>query len=302
MVEPQTTTPHPADTRPTGAGELSRVDAMPGEPDLGVLDEHLERLNRLASMGAVTGMIAHEFNNILTPILSYAQMALEDPANQELSVKALQRTMAGAERAAKIAEAILNFVREEPAATRPSHCDVGAVVAESVSCLARRTTDVGGRLAIRVPGGLRAAIDGARLQQVLVNLILNARAAMGDRERDMEIAATESPRPPETPAGAADSRRCSTWNDVRQVTHPGPWIVLTVRDRGPGMSPAQLDGLFTTFRSGSDPRVHRGTGLGMTVCRRLIEGAGGWLVVESTQGFGTTVYVVLPSYRRAITS
>jgi signal transduction histidine kinase len=264
---------------------------------MGVLDEHLERLNRLASMGAVTGMIAHEFNNILTPILSYAQMALEDPGNRELSVKALQRTMAGAERAAKIADAILNFVRDDSSSSRPTHCDVATVVADSVSCLARKTTEAGGRMTIRVPCGMKAAIEETRLQQVLVNLILNARAAMGDREKDLQIAATECPGPPKTPAGAADSRRCSTWNDVRQITHPGPWVVLTVRDRGPGMSAEQLEGLFTTFRSGSDPRIHRGTGLGMTVSRRLVEGAGGWLVVESALGDGTTVYIVLPAHK-----
>ncbi|HMN40523.1 MAG TPA: HAMP domain-containing sensor histidine kinase [Phycisphaerales bacterium] len=295
MVESQTDSHRSPSARPERREPDAGPDHTPAAPDLRVLDLHLERLNRLASMGAVTGMIAHEFNNILTPIMSYAQMALEEPENRELSVKALRRTMAGAERAAKIADAILNFVREDSGPIRPSHCKVAAVVAESAACLAGRTTDVGGRLTIRVPDGMEAAIEGARLQQVLVNLILNARAAMGDRERDMEIAATECPLPPNSPAGAADSRRCSSWNQAEHPTLRGPWIVITVRDRGPGMGAEQLDALFTPFRSGSDPAFHRGTGLGMTVSRRLIEAAGGWLVVESEQGRGTTVYIVLPA-------
>ncbi len=280
--------------RATG-GRAAIPAASPTGPDLGQLEHHLERLNRLASMGAVTGMIAHEFNNILTPILSYAQMALEDPGNAALSTKALERTVAGAERAAKIAEAILNFVRDDASTAPASHCNVRRVVEESSACLARRSTDEGGRLAINVPASLTAAIDGVRLQQVLVNLLLNARAAMGERELDMSIEAVELAEAPLSPPNAADSRKCSTWNAQPSSQLAGAWIGIRVKDRGPGMSATQLASLFTPFCSNSDPAHHRGTGLGMTVSRRLVEGAGGWLVVESARGVGTTVHIIVPA-------
>jgi C4-dicarboxylate-specific signal transduction histidine kinase len=258
------------------------------------IDVHLERLNRLACMGAVTGMIAHEFNNILTPILSYAQMALEEPGNSALSAKALERTVAGAERAARIADAILSFVREQVVSTSET-CEVGVVVAESLSCLARRTTEEGGRASVRVPAGLRAAMDGIRLQQVLVNLLLNARAAMGDREGDLTIEAEEMAGAPETPVGAADSRAGSSWNTESAGRVDAGAVVIRLRDRGPGMSAERLAGLFTPFRTDSNAKFHRGTGLGMTVCSRLLQDAGGWMFVESSVGVGTTVSIVVPA-------
>ncbi len=286
---------------------LAQLEATRSELD--AVNAQIERLNRLATMGTIAGMIAHEFNNILTPMLSYAQMAAASPNDLALAQKAVQRTVSGSERAARIAEAILNFVRsEDSAAGNPDvfHVEhassalianVGTVVSDSLSCVAHAPEREGLALSVTVPESLAGAIQPIALQQVLVNLILNAQCAMGNSRGRLEIVGERLDRAPSTAQGAADSRMLdepsarSTWN-TRVAA--GSWIRLIVRDSGPGIPPDRLARLFTPFRSHHAPGERRGTGLGMVIARRLIHGAGGWITVESALGRGTTVAVLIP--------
>jgi signal transduction histidine kinase len=280
------------------------------QQELDALYSQLERLNRLASIGTIAGMIAHEFNNILTPMLSYSQMALAAPEDRELTRKALSRTLAGSERAAKVADAILSFVRDEEghksgdmfhveqAAGSPAH--IASVVRDSLICLARDSAHETVDGAIQVPDSLFASIQPIALQQVLVNLILNARNAMEPKGGLLEISAFEWLEAPPTPRGGVDSRNSdsgvrSTWNAERASSHhTGPWICVVIRDSGRGMTSERLAHMFRPFDT-APLGEHRGTGLGMVIAKRLVERAGGWLIVESRQGQGTTIQIVLPS-------
>lgn len=280
--------------------------------ELHALYAQLERLNRLASIGTIAGMIAHEFNNILTPIMSYSQMAAAAPNDRALTQKALARTLAGSERAAKIADAILSFVRDERDEgggendlfhvehESAQSANVATVVRDALSCLGKESVQDGMGSTVRVPEDLTVAIHPIALQQVLVNLILNARNATAAQGGSIELSAVRVSHEPQTPTGAADSRRApcpalvrSTWNTSANSAGAS-WVCITVQDTGCGMSPDQIARMFTPFDSRALGN-HRGTGLGMVITKRLIERANGWLIIESESGRGTATTIVLPS-------
>jgi signal transduction histidine kinase len=189
--------------------EIERLQARVRE-----LERDIERQHRLATLGTIAGLIAHEFNNILTPMLSYAQMALARPEDADLARRALERSSAAAERAGRIASAILDLVRDEqpvapvavggnliahpqaagaapsvsaPASRGPfrgldtdlpARTDVSRSIRRTLDCLGRDPARDGIALSLTVEPGLCARIEPVALEHALLNIILNARQAM----------------------------------------------------------------------------------------------------------------------------
>lgn len=267
---------------------------MPNQPrqpestppiDPALLGEDVARTHRLATLGTLAASIAHEVNNILTPVLSYAQLALASPADAELTRKALQRAVDCTTKASRIGSAMLGFVRVGGDASEGQQAVVASVVGDAVLCLGRDLAKDGVALVVRVDPALRVAMDSVSLQQVVLNLLLNAREAMRGRGGDLLIDAER--------VAVSDSR--STWN-----------IRLRVADSGRGMNSAALRKVFQPFVSSHTSSIpvratndsasagRTGTGLGLTVCRMLIERAGGSIGVESVVDQGTVFTIVLP--------
>lgn len=287
-----------------GSGAAEPV-ARPTEldPVIDTASLSIDHLERLATLGTIAGLIAHEFNNLLTPVVSYAQLALANPEDRELSTKALQRALSGSERAALIAHVILGFAREDaqgPSSSTwngqrtmtiaPSAMAGSAPVHECVegalACLARDPKQDGIALRVDIDPSLSAGIRPVALQHVLLNILLNARQAMLPAGGSLVIAAARVQEPGARP----------------------PRIELSITDTGRGMTSEQLSTLFSAFRTTCKQQAasqiiqtqtnhsgsRRGTGLGMTVCKRLVEEAGGYITVRSTVGQGTVVQIVLP--------
>lgn len=240
--------------------ELSAaVDALQGE---------LDRSHRLATLGMLAGSIAHEFNNILTPVLSYAQMAMASPNDHQFAQRALQKAAMGVERASEIASAMLGLARMSDS---DQDSDVRQSVDATFHCLGRDLGKQGMSVQIEVAAGLRARIRPGALQQVLLNLVLNAIEAMGGSIGRLEVHAERA-----------------TWNAEQ--------VVIEVRDTGRGISPEFLGRVFEPFVTDRrDPNAGPGTGLGLSISKRLIEDAGGRIEVESVLGEGTTFRVILPN-------
>ena len=270
--------------------ELSRL-----RDQLDQVTSQLEHTERLATLGTIAGLIAHEFNNILTPVMSYAQMALADQNDSQLAQKALSRALSGSERASKIASAILDFARDEGPTTRTpgrlfhveqpgtadAVCRVAQIVDDTIACLGRHPARDGITLELDIPADLNVAMRPVALQHVLLNLVLNSRNAMIPGGGTLVITARAS-------AGA----------------DPGT-VELTIQDTGKGMSPEQLQTLFVPFAAGrrgveaaagDGLTEHKSTGLGMTICKRLVEDAGGGITVVSQVGDGTCVRLRLPMH------
>lgn len=238
------------------------------------LREGLTHSHRLATLGTLASVIAHEYNNILTPVISYAQMALAKPEDTEFLRKALEKALQGAERATSISASLLGFAREGDQ-QRVAH--LPTVVQDAITCMGRDPKRDGIDLIIDVPE-LRVAMSPLNLQQVLLNLLLNARQAMRKRGGQLRVSAS------------LDNHQVHI-----AVTDTGPGIPEEVR--------AHLFEPFVTHRpDGESSGERKGTGLGLCICRDLIVNASGSIVYDTQTGHGTTFHILLPQAEQAFES
>jgi signal transduction histidine kinase len=269
---------------------LEQIERMQSE--VGALEDGVQRSERLISLGLMAGLIAHEFNNIMTPILAYVQMALRNPEKTELSKRALSKTLEGATRAAQVAQVILDMTRN----SRPGPVveSVSSEQESSVKDVARATLQSmeGGhqpslvRFCIDIEPEVVARIAPAALQTVLLNLILNAQGAMLPIGGTISIASRLASRD-DVLLDLPHKLGCSTWSATESVL-----ARIVVADTGRGMAPFHVAALRE--QAGRHPATPSSAGLGLAVCRGLVESAGGFLGIESVHGLGTTCTVVLP--------
>ncbi len=260
---------------------MARVEAL--EAKVRALEAELERTHRLATLGTIAGSIAHEFNNILTPVLSYAQLALASPDDRALLSKAVAKAAEGSQKAAEIASAMLGFVRDGDSS---APANVLNVVKDAVSCIGGNLGKDGIELVIDVPADCTAAIKPIALHQVMLNLLLNAVSAIRPSPGRISIEAWEAPR--------------STWNRGQATSGAGNsnagthWLIR-VSDSGRGVPTEVADRVFDPLVSApTGPGSRRGTGLGLSICKQLIERAGGTISLASTSGSGAVFEIRLP--------
>lgn len=240
---------------PAEQGVLARLEKA--QADLDALRQELDHTCRLATLGTLTAGIAHEINNILTPVLAYAQLARSNPDDAALRAKALERTIAGVESASRITEAVLGFARNDDA-DEAEHAVIAETIDSSLACLSRDPRRDGIRVVVDVDPAATVRIRPLALQQVLLNLILNSVSALQGKPGELRIHAEE---------------------------RPDGTTLIRVRDTGPGI-PSEIEStLFepfvTTRRPGTQsPTAHGGSGLGLAVCRRLVENNGGSIMLD----------------------
>jgi len=232
------------------------------------LKSEVAELGHLANMGVASYMIAHEINNLLTPIGTYAGLALENPDDVELGKKALGKARRNCERASKIMESMLalaNGQRQEK-----ENCRLVELVDEVFGCLIRDFSRDQITVDIQIEEGLEAWAVPAQIQQLLMNLILNAREAMLERGGILCIKA-------------------------EQRAHA---VEITVSDTGEGIEASDLNNIFepffTTKKEGKSPSGRLGSGLGLAFCKRVVEAHNGTISVESKPAEGSTFKIVLP--------
>ena len=279
---------------------LAQVESL--EAELQSLHAQINHQQRLASLGTIAAIIAHEFNNILTPMMAYAQMAVDAPADAALQQKTVRKALDCSERASRIAAAILSFAKEHHTAS-PFHVEqvhpdarcrgtsIDSTVRSALECLARDPSKDGIQLRVDVPNGATVAIEATALEQVVLNLILNARKAMAERGGELRIRAALH----ESTAREADAHRVA----VGPSGHLVNWH-LEIEDTGCGMSSEEVARLFQPFATkahehGGAAVAIAGVGLGLVVSKRLIESARGKICVRSQSGIGTCFTLILPA-------
>jgi len=228
----------------------------------------LEELGHLANMGIAGYMIAHEINNLLTPIGTYAGLALENPDDVELGKKALNKAVQNCKRASKIMESILTLANGRD--QEKENCRLLELVREVFAYLVRDFSKDGIKVDILIAANLQVWAVPAQIQQVLMNLILNAREAMLKGGGILRIKAEQG----------ADA------------------VEITLSDTGCGIEPSDLEEIFepffTTKRMGNSPSGRPGCGLGLAFCKKVVETHGGTISVESKPREGSTFKIVLP--------
>ena len=243
---------------------------LQGQLDL--LREQLTESQRLATIGTIAAVIAHEFNNLLTPIVSYSQFALQSAESEkpdmELIRKALSKSYQSSSKAGRICASMLGLARGESSLGQVS---VQQIVDETLAVLARDPKKDGIALRVQVQPELRVHGDPVQLEQVLLNLLINARQAMLGRGGSITIKA----QPIE-----------------------GEEVRIQVIDTGPGipekLMPKIFEPFFTTKGTARKGEA-KGTGLGLAICKEIIEHHQGRIEVQSEVGKGTTFSIHLPA-------
>jgi signal transduction histidine kinase/CheY-like chemotaxis protein len=236
----------------------------------------LLQAQKMEAVGTLAGGIAHDFNNQLTVMLASARFALEQSAGDEEVHQALLDLSRAAEHCAQLTRSLLAFSRRNPAS--PRALDARSVVAEAEELL-RPLIPSSIRLDVQLAAeAARIVADPTQLQQVLVNLVVNARDAM--------------------PAGGllSVSVRPGLVSDSEArrlgLSTPGDYVELIVRDTGTGMSDEVRRRIFEPFFT-TKP-VGQGTGLGLATAYGIVEQCGGAIAVDSQLGHGSTFRVLLP--------
>jgi two-component system NtrC family sensor kinase len=235
--------------------------------------QQLTESQRLATIGTIAAVIAHEFNNLLTPIVSYSQYALQsaesDKPDMELVKKALSKAFGSASKAGRICTSMLSLARGESVF---GDVAVQQVVDEVLLVLARDPQKDGIALRVQVQPELVVRGDVVQLEQVLLNLLINARQAMLGKGGSLTVKAARS--------------------------DDGSEVRLQVIDTGGGIPEKFLPKIFQPFfttKGTAKPGESKGTGLGLAICKDIVEHHSGRIEVQSEVGKGTTFTICLPA-------
>lgn len=231
------------------------------------LKAQLLQAQKMSALGELVSTTTHEFNNVLMTIINYAKMGLRhsDAPTRE---KAFEKILAAGNRAAKITNSVLGVARNRPLSYEPTSLE--QLIEESLVLLEREMLKYRIRIEKQFEPSPLALVNGNQIQQVLLNLLINARQAM--------------------PNGGQLTIRLS--HDATSQT-----VDLMVRDTGCGIPQDKLRKIFDPFfstKSGPDASGKGGTGLGLSTCREIIEAHRGRIRVESTLGKGTAFILKLP--------
>jgi two-component system cell cycle sensor histidine kinase/response regulator CckA len=243
------------------------------------LEEQVRHTQKMQALGQLAGAIAHDFNNLLAVIAVQSGRLLDELATGTDEHDAVLDIAHAADCAAQLTRRLLRFSRREPTVVRVVDLDD---VVRGLTSMIRSL--IGGQAELvwdLEPGAKPVEADVGQLEQVLMNLVLNARDALPGRG-----AITTSTRRVELPA-----------DDHRTGLGRGDYFTLAVTDNGAGIEPANLERIFEPFFTTKEPE--RGTGLGLTTVYGIVEGAGGTIAVESERGSGTTFTVYLPRAKGA---
>ena len=242
-----------------------------------LMEMQSQQARRMEAVGRLAGGIAHDFNNLLTIIKGYTELARQRADTPELKTD-IERIEDASERAAALVRQLLAFSRRQ--VLQPKNLDLNGVV-RGLEQLLRRLMGEDIRLETTLGGGLGTIkADPSQIEQVLMNLVVNARDAMPE-------------------GGKLFIETCNTELDQRYASEhvtvkAGPYVMLAVSDTGIGMSAETAAHIFEPFFTTKGGG--RGTGLGLATTYGIVKQSGGYIWVYSEPGQGTTFKVYLPRF------
>ncbi|WP_010588200.1 sensor histidine kinase [Schlesneria paludicola] len=252
---------------------ISEFDELPTAARVAELQQQIQSLQqqllqaqKMSSIGVLASSITHEFNNILMTVINYAKMGVrhKDPATRD---KAFDKILAAGHRASKITTGMLSYARQQ--SDRREAMDLVPLVEDVLVLVEKDLQRYRIRLTTQFDVHPYAAVNSGQVQQVLLNLVINARQAM---ENGGNLTVT-----------------------VRSNQEQGQ-AEISIRDTGSGIAPDKLRKIFDPFFTTKtvDEQGQGGTGLGLSLARDVMESHGGRIRVESAVGSGTTFTLKFP--------
>lgn len=242
------------------------------------LERQLQQSQKVQALGQLTGGIAHDFNNILAAILGYSNLALNRfvPDKQGKLASYLREVIMASERARDLIAKMLSFTRIQP--STGTGVISPAVVIEEVVAMLRPSLPASIELRVRIDAQQGVRMDPGELNQVLVNLVINARDAIDDQGViDINLHPV-----------VMDGQICA----ISRQRLSGRYLALDVSDSGSGIAPEHLPRVFDPFFTTKD--VGKGTGLGLSVVHGILRRSAAHVVVDSTPGSGSLFRLLFP--------
>lgn len=242
------------------------------------LEAQLFRAQKMEAIGTLAGGIAHDFNNILTVILGYSQLSINEVVKGSDLHRNLNQAIKAGIRARDLVDQILAISRHVETGAQPVM--ISSMVKEVLKFL-KASTPANIELRHNITTEYMITADPTKLHQVMMNLCTNAVQAMEDTDGVLEVDLSELYLDPATAATQFPGLA------------PGPFVEMIVSDTGPGMTPEVMDRVFEPYFT--TKKEGQGTGLGLAVVHGIVEAHGGSVKVSSQPGKGTTFQVLLPA-------
>ncbi|MGY8768091.1 MAG: sensor histidine kinase [Pirellulales bacterium] len=240
------------------------------EEQVQILQQRLIEAQKLTALGELLGTTTHEFNNVLMSVINYAKMGLRHK-DEPTRTKCLDKILTAGNRAAKITTGILGMAKNRGNRLEPT--DLSTIIADCMTLLEKEMSRYRVSVELKIAEVPEAVANGNQIQQVLMNLMINARQAMPDGGQLI----------------------------IKLASDPADGMVnLMVRDSGSGIPADQLPKIFDPYfstKSGPDESGKGGTGLGLSACRDIIEAHQGKIRVQSSPGVGTAFTIRIPAVK-----
>ncbi|MCU0578931.1 MAG: PAS domain S-box protein, partial [Desulfobacterota bacterium] len=241
------------------------------------LEQQLRQAQKLEAIGTLAGGIAHDFNNILGAVIGFTELARMEIPEASQARQDLDQVLQAGQRAKELVRQILTFSRK--GVETLAALDMVPIIKEALKLLRASlpaTIEIKTRLTVS-----EAVVksDPTQIHQILMNLCTNAAQAMGEEGGTLEVSLAEAVFTPAEPGPQGPAG-------------PGPYLELTVKDTGPGLSPEILEHIFEPYFTTKEKGL--GTGLGLSVVHGIVQRHGGLIRVQSQPGAGSCFRVFLP--------
>ena len=255
---------------------LRRAGTVQDITDMKQAEEQLQQAQKMQAVGQLTGGIAHDFNNLLAVMMGNLELVRDRVLDDTQALDLIDRGLVATERGAALTHRLLAFSRRQT--LQPSVIDMNALVSDMADMLSRTLGETV-KIEMRAGEGLWSCeADQSQLENALLNLAINARDAMAGGGRLII----------ETANRVLDAEYAAQQSEVI----PGPYVMLSVRDDGEGISSEALEHVFEPFFT-TKP-VGKGSGLGLSMVYGFVKQSGGHVEIESTEDVGTTINIYLP--------